>query len=378
VGRRVFMVLQAFHVEVCSGYDLGPFARINLLPCRRRRISRVRLPPLSPFDHLPRDQLTATSASTPVNPAPSPQLTGFPDEAARLQLFEGLVADIRNIHVFNAQTEANLGRRWDDDLPAIRAEFQSATSRPQLSVALVHLANALHNPHVYFDVPDPSERFANGVEFDVEWLGDHAQFTWPRSCLRHAAAGSVRATLSNRSTGIPASELFRGCLGPRMPTNGAASHVVLPAFLDGAPPRRHTSTPEIVCSFVCARAAASCARPSSNGKPPPTRRSKRASRCTSTTKRKLAQAYRSATTVPIALCLVGTICACMHPMTPSTVRIRSCVTSHSTTFQGTSPRRTVWCAPIMTWSPERSPSSVGSKDCWWIFETTAGEPIPIG
>src|SRR5258708_9420109 len=52
--------------------------------------------------------------------------TQVPDERARGRLFDSLVSDVRRLHVFTPQIEANLGRRWDEDLPGLKDEMQKA------------------------------------------------------------------------------------------------------------------------------------------------------------------------------------------------------------------------------------------------------------
>jgi hypothetical protein len=61
--------------------------------------------------------------------------TQVPDERARGRLFDTLVSDIRRLHVFTPQIEANLGRKWDEDLPALKDELLRADTAPKLGLA---------------------------------------------------------------------------------------------------------------------------------------------------------------------------------------------------------------------------------------------------
>lgn len=92
-----------------------------------------------------------------------------PDRADRLALFARLVRVVRARHVFAAQTVKNLNRRWSDDLPNLRREFAAAKTRLQLSVALTHLANSLHNPHCHYNTSRRPIVFTAGFDVDVAW-----------------------------------------------------------------------------------------------------------------------------------------------------------------------------------------------------------------
>ena len=68
-----------------------------------------------------------------------------PNDAAAVADFDALVVMVRRYHVFAPQTEKNLGKRWDDDLPRLRAEFLAAMTPEALQVALWHFGNSLHD-----------------------------------------------------------------------------------------------------------------------------------------------------------------------------------------------------------------------------------------
>src|SRR5690606_2215551 len=74
-------------------------------------------PPLPPT--AAREAQTRSAASGPGG-------ASRPDDAVAVADFDALVAMVRRYHVFAPQTEKNLGKKWDDDLPRLRAEFLAA------------------------------------------------------------------------------------------------------------------------------------------------------------------------------------------------------------------------------------------------------------
>lgn len=94
---------------------------------------------------------------------------GAIDEADRRRLFADLVTLVRRFHVFSPETERNLGRKWEDELPALEEEFARANNHDALIVALIHFGNTLHNPHCAFDPADKPTPLILDATADVEW-----------------------------------------------------------------------------------------------------------------------------------------------------------------------------------------------------------------
>jgi hypothetical protein len=119
----------------------------------------------------------AAPAPVPAPTVPAAAAREAPDSAAAARarnraLFDHLVAEVRRLHVFSAQTEKNLGRRWEDELPALARELEAADTRVKLSVALEHFVNALHNPHCWFQPASNSDHLTLGFSVNAEWKGD--------------------------------------------------------------------------------------------------------------------------------------------------------------------------------------------------------------
>lgn len=93
----------------------------------------------------------------------------FTTEAERRALFEELVKDVRAHHVFAEQTPKNLGRAWQDDLPALEREFLAARTERELVIALGHFGNALHDGHCQYEPESRGKTIALGIRADVEW-----------------------------------------------------------------------------------------------------------------------------------------------------------------------------------------------------------------
>jgi hypothetical protein len=102
--------------------------------------------------------------------------TPFIGEPARGLAFDTLVDDIKRLHVFTPRTSENLGRKWEDELPALRKEALKADTAPKLAVAFTHLANALHNPHVSYSPPQRLTSVTNGVKLETEWSEGRVRF----------------------------------------------------------------------------------------------------------------------------------------------------------------------------------------------------------
>lgn len=94
----------------------------------------------------------------------------------RRALFAEMSALVRRFHVFSDHTRQNLGRRWEDDLPALRLEFESAEDLEQLRPALHHFVNALHDAHCRYRPRFPGRDLRLGFGLAPEWIGDQARF----------------------------------------------------------------------------------------------------------------------------------------------------------------------------------------------------------
>ncbi len=128
-------------------------------------------------------------------------------EHDRKTLFDSLVADVRAHHVFAAATEKNLGRKWDDDLPALAREFADAKTDDALAVALTHFVNALHDGHCTYEPEGKPTTVTLPIRADVEWREGKPVFYVSR------VDDAVAKTLASpgdeiRSVdGVPAAEL---------------------------------------------------------------------------------------------------------------------------------------------------------------------------
>jgi hypothetical protein len=109
--------------------------------------------------------------------APAVDAKRFPDLAERRELFDRLVADVRKYHVFSTATAKALGLTWDEELPALRREFEEAVDDDHLVIALLHLQHSLHNPHCGYQPPETgSIAKTTGFEVASEWRGGGAHF----------------------------------------------------------------------------------------------------------------------------------------------------------------------------------------------------------
>lgn len=155
------------------------------------------------------------AAQTPpvVTSAPAARLAKAPsDVESRRALFEQLAGDVRRYHLFAPQTAKNLGRTWEDDVPALRAELEAATSAEALRVALHHFANSLHDVHCQFRPDDRGERLTVGFSLGVEERGGEFEIyvervaKWAPSELREAVhPGDVVVAVD----GVPGRDLVR-------------------------------------------------------------------------------------------------------------------------------------------------------------------------
>ncbi len=151
------------------------------------------------------------SATPPPRATRHDEPATFTTETERRALFESLVADVRPHHVFAEATQRNLGRTWNDDLPALEQEFLRAKTEEELVVALTHFVNALHDGHCVYEPESHGEArraaLTLGVRADFEWRGDHAWFYVAR-VEDSSAKYLVEPGDEIRSVdGVPASEL---------------------------------------------------------------------------------------------------------------------------------------------------------------------------
>jgi hypothetical protein len=93
-----------------------------------------------------------------------------------LAVFERLVAMARRYHLFAPQTEKNLGKNWEADLPRLREEFAKAKDKDALTVALWHFGNSLHDVHCGFRAADRGTRLKLGFRLAVEKRSEGFEF----------------------------------------------------------------------------------------------------------------------------------------------------------------------------------------------------------
>ncbi len=83
-------------------------------------------------------------------------------------IYRNLVALVRRYHLFSPVTERNLGKRWDDALPRLEAEFADAHEPTSLVAALWHFGNSLHDVHCQFRPINRGERLRLGLSVEAE------------------------------------------------------------------------------------------------------------------------------------------------------------------------------------------------------------------
>jgi C-terminal processing protease CtpA/Prc len=146
----------------------------------------------------------APAVKTAAEPAPTPA----PALSEPLQLFERLVTMTRRYHVFAPQTEKNLGRKWDDYLPKLRAEFAAAKTRDDVELALWHFGNSLHDVHCQFRAKNRGDRLRLGVRVGVEAKGEGFVYTVEKvmdeALAKELAPGDVIVSVD----GVPAERLL--------------------------------------------------------------------------------------------------------------------------------------------------------------------------
>ena len=131
-----------------------------------------------------------------------------PDRAARLALFRDLVDQAKKHHVFAPVVEANLGRKWESELPRLEAEFAGAERPELLGAALYHFQNSLRNRHCYYDPPGRARVLTAGISVEVEWKGDAPTF-YVAEVTDAALAGKVaRGDLVVEVDGVPAADFL--------------------------------------------------------------------------------------------------------------------------------------------------------------------------
>jgi hypothetical protein len=136
-----------------------------------------------------------------------------PVKAAEAQesivLFEHLVSTVRRYHVFSSNTEKNLGKSWEDDLPRLRDQFRRATTERALTTALFHFVNSLHDAHCQFHPKERGERLGLSLTVGAERVDDQIRFYVDRvndpELAKTFAPGDVVVSID----GVPAGELLR-------------------------------------------------------------------------------------------------------------------------------------------------------------------------
>lgn len=157
--------------------------------------------------------------SSPTSPVPPAHVEPSGSTASRdvranagsddgVALFETLVRMVRRYHLFAPQTEQNLGKRWDDDLPRLRAEFAAAKTPEALTVAAWHFGNSLHDVHCRFHPKDRGDRLRLGFRVGVEKQGTGFQFYVERVSDEGLKKALTPGDLVVRVDGVPASKLL--------------------------------------------------------------------------------------------------------------------------------------------------------------------------
>ncbi len=130
------------------------------------------------------------------------------NEKERSDLFRALVAEVRAHHVFAEATKKNLGRAFEDDLPALEKEFVDAKTDDALVVALTHFGNALHDVHCTFETDGPTPAVALGIRADVEWRDGKPRFYVSRVDDANAKAIASPGDEIRSVDGVPAAEFI--------------------------------------------------------------------------------------------------------------------------------------------------------------------------
>lgn len=93
-----------------------------------------------------------------------------PTEKERLQIFESLINDIKELHIFSEITEANLHYNWHTHIEEYRRWFLEAKNKKELLFAIFRLQNSLHNPHCRVRLTEKSDYVSLG--FEVSYQND--------------------------------------------------------------------------------------------------------------------------------------------------------------------------------------------------------------
>jgi hypothetical protein len=103
----------------------------------------------------------------------------FPTVDERRALFADLVAAVRKFHLFSARTQKNLGRRWEEELPALEEAFAKAEDEPSLAEAGNRFGHSLHDGHLRYEPPASvgrGQHLTLGLAMDVEWVSGAPRF----------------------------------------------------------------------------------------------------------------------------------------------------------------------------------------------------------
>lgn len=128
-------------------------------------------------------------------------------EPDSLAIFERMVSMVRRYHLFAPQTEKNLRKSWEADLPRLRAEFVAAKDKDALTVALFHFGNSLHDVHCVFRPKNRGERIKLGFRVDVEIVAGQYQFYVDRVRDESLRAQIKPGDIVVAVDGVPAAKL---------------------------------------------------------------------------------------------------------------------------------------------------------------------------
>lgn len=131
-----------------------------------------------------------------------------PNDAVAVADFDQLVAMVRRYHVFAPQTEKNLGKKWKDDLPRLRAELLAAKTPEALQVALWHFGNSLHDVHCQYRAKERGDRIKLGFRVGVEKHEGRHRFYVEKVSAKELGQQLSPGDLLESVDGVPADRLI--------------------------------------------------------------------------------------------------------------------------------------------------------------------------
>lgn len=87
-----------------------------------------------------------------------------PAEKERLQIFDSLIKDVTELHIFSETTEKNLNYNWQEHISEYRQWFIKAKNKRELLSAVDRLQNSLHNTHCRIRVPEKADWLTLGID----------------------------------------------------------------------------------------------------------------------------------------------------------------------------------------------------------------------